>query len=152
MKSIKINWGVGITVLYLGFVAMILVLVSMSIGAKIDLVTEHYYEEELGFQAKIDKKQRAAALAEPLKWEVKTDGIDLVFPAHVPEADLTGEIKLYCPSNDKNDRKFKISTQNHTQFIPVSHIPEGTYHLQIDWKNKEQTYWNEDVIVISHQK
>ena len=152
MKSIKINWGVGITVLYLGFVAMILLLVSMSIGEKIDLVTEHYYEEELGFQEKINKKQRAAALAEPVTWEVKTDGIDIAFPATIQDADITGEINLYCPSNDKNDRKFKISTHLHNQFIPVSQVPEGTYHLQIDWKNKEHTYWNEDVIVISHTK
>ncbi|SKB68856.1 FixH family protein [Dyadobacter psychrophilus] len=148
----KINWGVGITALYMGFVAMILVLVSMSIGQKIDLVTEHYYEEELGFQNKIDKKQRAAALAEPVKWQVTSEGISIVFPGNVKENDLAGAIHLYCPSNDKNDRKFKISTQNHTQIIPVTNIPEGSYHLQIDWKNKEQTYWNEDVIVISHTK
>lgn len=152
MKSMKINWGVGITAIYMGFVAMILVLVSMSIGQKIDLVTEHYYEEELGFQDKIDKKQRSAALTDPVKWEVKNEGISIVFPAHVNEKELTGQIKLYCPSNDKNDRKFRISTQNHTQFIPVTNIAEGSYHLQIDWKNKEQTYWNEDVIVISHTK
>ena len=147
----KINWGVGITALYLGFVAMILLLVSMSIGQKIDLVTEHYYEEEVGFQDKIDKKGRSAALTEPVKWEVTDKYISIVFPGNVQQADLTGEIKLYCPSNDKNDRKFKIAPHEHTQIIPVGNIPEGTYHLQIDWKNKEQTYWTEDVIVISHQ-
>ncbi|MCF2518598.1 FixH family protein [Dyadobacter sp. CY351] len=147
----KINWGVGITALYLGFVAMILLLVSMSIGQKIDLVTEHYYEEEVGFQDKIDKKERSAALTEPVKWEVTAKEISIVFPGNVQQADLTGEIKLYCPSNDKNDRKFKIAPREHTQIIPVGNIPEGTYHLQIDWKNKEQTYWTEDVIVISHQ-
>ncbi|MCF2487583.1 FixH family protein [Dyadobacter sp. CY347] len=147
----KINWGVGITALYLGFVAMILLLVSMSIGQKIDLVTEHYYEEEIGFQDKIDKKERSAALTDPVKWQVTTREISIVFPGSVQEADLTGEINLYCPSNDKNDRKFKISAQNHTQIIPVSNIPEGSYHLQIDWKNKDQAYWTEDVIVISHK-
>lgn len=147
----KINWGVGITALYLGFVAMILLLVSMSIGQKIDLVTEHYYEEEVGFQDKIDKKERSAALTKPVKWEVTAKEISIVFPGNVQQADLTGEIKLYCPSNDKNDRKFKIAPREHTQIIPVGNIPEGTYHLQIDWKNKEQTYWTEDVIVINHQ-
>ena len=147
----KINWGVGITALYLGFVAMILLLVSMSIGQKIDLVTEHYYEEEVGFQDKIDKKGRSAALTEPVKWEVTGKHLSIVFPGNVQQADLTGEIKLYCPSNDKNDRKFKIAPREHTQIIPVGNIPEGTYHLQIDWKNKEQTYWTEDVIVINHQ-
>ena len=148
----KINWGVGITVLYTGFVAMILVLVSMSIGQKIDLVTEHYYEEELVFQDKIDKKQRATALSEPVKWEVGEAGITVFYPKTTSKNEVSGQIRLYCPSNDKNDRNFTVSAPNNVQFIPTAKIPEGTYHLQIDWKSNDKTYWNEDVVLISHSK
>ena len=148
----KINWGIGITVLYTGFVAMILVLVSMSIGQKIDLATEHYYEEELGFQEKIDKKERSKALANPLKWTVGETGITINYPTDTDHETLTGEIKLYCPADKQRDRQFAILSENQTQFIPTTHIPEGNYRLQIDWKNKNQTYWNEDIIQIHHQK
>jgi hypothetical protein len=148
----KINWGIGITVLYTGFVAMILVLVSMSIGQKIDLATEHYYEEELGFQDKIDKKERAKALTDPITWEVSKQGITIFYPKEMETKTISGTINLYCPSNNRNDRKFAIVSKEKNQFVPTASIPSGTYHLQIDWKNSDQTYWNEDVIYISHTK
>src|SRR4051812_22656910 len=128
----KINWGAGIAMLYTGFVAMILLLVGMSLSQKIDLVTEHYYEEELGFQEKIDKTKRSAALAEPIKWEVTDAGITIIYP---DKKQVTGKINLYCPSNDKNDRHFLISSKNDRQFIKSTDIPAGTYKLQIDWKS-----------------
>lgn len=59
MKTLKLNWGAGIAVLYMGFVAMIVLLVVMSMRQKIDLVTDEYYAEELLFQGKIDKIKRA---------------------------------------------------------------------------------------------
>jgi len=142
----KINWGVGITILYTGFVAMILVLVGMSASQKIDLVTNDYYGEELQFQDKINKIKRANELAEPLTWQVSDSGLLIRYPKMPAENRLTGKVKLYCPSNEKNDRLFDVDLRNYEQFIPASKIPEGRYHLQIDWKSGNQTYWNEDVI------
>ncbi|WP_221393851.1 FixH family protein [Dyadobacter sp. NIV53] len=146
----KFNWGTGIATLYLGFVAMILVLVGMSINQKIDLVTDHYYEEELQFQDKINKISRAASLAEPLAWEVNASGVIIHFPKVLPGNAITGKVRLYCPSNEKNDRTFHLDSKNNVQLIATSKIPGSRYHLQIDWKSGEQTYWNEDVIRISH--
>ena len=148
----KLNYGTGIVVLYTGFVAMILVLVGMSVTQKIDLVTDHYYEEELQFQDRIDKIKRSKALSDPMNWIVNEQGITIKYPDNTEGKPLLGTIKLYCPSEEKNDRTFKIAPVSNEQFIPSSNIPEGNYHLQIDWQRGDQTYWNEDVIVISHSK
>ncbi|WAC14075.1 FixH family protein [Dyadobacter pollutisoli] len=147
MKTIKINWGAGIAAVYIGFVAMILVLVGMSAGQKIDLVTDHYYEEELKFQGKIDKIKRADLLPQPLSWEVTNNGLSIHFPKIMNDKSISGKINLYCPSNDKNDRSFAIASTNNEQFIPFSNIPQGRYKVQFDWKSGETTYWNEGVIV-----
>lgn len=145
----KFNWGAGITALYLGFVAMILLLVTMSVNQKIDLVTDHYYDEETKFQEKLNKTNRATALAEPLQWTANEEGLTIVYPKNATDPELKGTIKLYCPSNDKNDRSFEIASLNNQQFIPASKIPNARYRLQIDWKNGADTYWNEDVIVMN---
>ena len=142
----KFNWGAGITTLYLSFVAGILVLVGMSASQKIDMVTDHYYEEETKFQEKLNKTNRAKALAEPLLWQVTEEGLKIQYPENA--GNVTGTINLYCPSNEKNDRSFAIVNRDNQQFIPSSKIPNGRYRLQIDWKNETNTYWNEDVIVI----
>jgi hypothetical protein len=48
------NFGVKITALYLGFVALILTLVFMSFGQKVELVSKDYYAQEIAFQDKIN--------------------------------------------------------------------------------------------------
>jgi len=145
----KINWGAGIAILYTGFVVMILMLVGMSASQKIDLVTDQYYAEELKFQDKINKTKRAKALTNPLKWEVNRNGITINYPESLPDQNLSGKIKLYCPSDDRKDISFPVKSLENTQLIPVDQIPDGRYYMQIDWKNGEETYWNEDLIVIN---
>ncbi|WP_254411511.1 FixH family protein [Dyadobacter diqingensis] len=145
----KLNWGAGIAILYTGFVAMILVLVGMSASQKIDLVTDQYYAEELRFQDKINKTERAKKLAEPLRWEVNENGIAIHYPKIFPAKNISGNVKLYCPSDNKKDLVFSVRTEDHTQLIASSQIPDGRYYLQIDWKNGTETYWDEDLIVIN---
>ena len=145
----KLNWGAGIAILYSGFVVMILVLVGMSTNQKIDLVTDNYYAEELRFQDKINKTERAKALKDPLKWEVDEKGILIHYPNSFLEKNISGKVNLYCPSDDSKDLSFQVNSTNNIQLIPSSSIPDGRYYLQIDWKNGEETYWNEDLIVIN---
>ena len=148
MKTLRLNWGAGIAILYLGFVAMIVVLVVMSMRQKIDLVTDEYYAEELLFQGKIDKIKRAQALPEPLKWEVTDDAILIQYPGNFAENTLSGTVKLYCAADNKRDRSFPVNPENHMQVIPLSKIPEGRFSLQIDWKQGQDLYWDEGVIVV----
>lgn len=145
----KMNWGTGIATMYIGFVAMILLLVVMSTNQKIDLATDRYYDEELKFQDKINKTERAEALPKPLSWKVTPEGLLIQYPEFPADRNITGKILLYCPSNNKNDRSFPVAVQNGQQFIAATNIPQGRYRLQIDWKNGSQTFWNEGVVVIS---
>jgi hypothetical protein len=145
----KVNWGAGIAILYMGFVVMILLLVGMSASQKIDLVTDEYYEEELRFQDKINKTNHAKALTDPLAWEVTEQGIHINYPESFRENNLTGTIKLYCPSDNTKDRTFPIKSADHSQLIAASDLHSGRYYLQIDWQNGKETYWNEGVVVIN---
>ncbi|OJV12419.1 MAG: hypothetical protein BGO21_06650 [Dyadobacter sp. 50-39] len=148
----KLNWKALIAAVYVSFVSMILLLVGMSAGQKIDLVTDHYYEEELKFQGKIDKAQRAAELPEPLSWQITESGLLVHYPAGFRDGDISGEIRLYCPSDDRNDRQFAIRSNNNGQTVALSQIPAGRYKIQVDWKNGDKTYWNEGVVVIGPKK
>lgn len=147
----KINWKALIVAVYVSFISMILLLVGMSVGQKIDLVTDHYYEEELKFQGKIDKMQRSAALAKPLSWQITESGLHVHYPVNFADSSITGQISMYCPSDNRNDRHFKISTKNNAQIVALSQIPAGRYKIQIDWKSGSETYWNEGVVVIDQK-
>ncbi|PWJ59255.1 FixH protein [Dyadobacter jejuensis] len=149
MKTIKINWGAGIAGLYLGFVAMIVLLVVMSTRQKIDLVTDQYYSQELKFQSKLDKIKAASALANPVSWEITPNDIAIHYPTDLDESRLSGTIHFYCPSDDTKDRRFDIKPSNHQQTIPIAMVPQGRYKIEIDWKHGKSAYWNEGALVIA---
>lgn len=144
----KINWGAGIAVLYVGFVAMILFLVGMSSGQKIDMVTDHYYEEELKFQDKINKIVRTQELTGGITWDVAEKGLEIHYPKAFTGSVITGQILLYCPSDNRKDRKFAIAPVNGSQVLPYAKIPAGRYKIQIDWEAGHEAYWNEGVVLI----
>ncbi len=146
----KMNWKALIAAVYVSFISMILLLVGMSAGQKIDLVTDHYYEEELKFQGKIDKAARASALAEPLSWTITDHDLQIHYPATLADSAISGLIRMYCPSDDRNDRQFAIEAKDHGQSVALSQIPAGRYKIQVDWKGNNETFWNEGVVVIAH--
>ena len=58
----KINWGTGIVLAFIGFISFILFFVvrmSMDNKANHDLVTENYYKAELGYQNEIDAENNS---------------------------------------------------------------------------------------------
>jgi hypothetical protein len=146
----KFNWGIGIAMLYTGFVIGILTLVVMSSRQKVDLVAENYYEEELIFQRKIDKIERTKALTEPLLWGVNQEGVQLQFPENMNGRKITGKVKFYCPSDNRKDKEFAINpAADLSQLIPATQLASGRYKLQVEWQADSTTYWNEGAIVIN---
>jgi hypothetical protein len=144
----KWNWGYGIATLYMGFVAMMVSLVFMSMGKKVDLVTDNYYDEEVRFEEKMAKIKRASSLPTPVSWQVTDRAIEVIFPSDLQSAPQ-GEVRLYCPSNSEKDRSFTIqSLKNSIFLIPRTALPKGHFQLQIEWKSAGNTYLNEGVIAI----
>ena len=52
------NWFHYIIITLIAFVGMLTYFAVRSVNTPLDLVTEKYYEEELKFQDKIDKKKK----------------------------------------------------------------------------------------------
>lgn len=145
----KWNWGYGIATLYIGFVLMMVSLVVMSMGRKVDLVTDKYYDEEVKFDSKLAKMKRSNALTESVSWLVNDEGIVIQFPTDLQGAP-TGQVQLYCPANSDQDRSFAIqSLDNNTLTIPRQSLEKGRYQLQIDWSMGGVEFWNQGVIAIN---
>lgn len=131
---------------------MILTLVGMSASQKIDLATDKYYDEELKFQEKIDKTKRALSLSRPLSWELQGDQIRIHFPENFSDNSISGKLKLYCPSNNQNDRTFDLRATEQKQLISLKNVPGGRYILQFDWQADAETYWNEGMLTFEQTK
>lgn len=142
---ITMNWGKRILFLYLGFVALIVVLVTMSMRQKTDLVSKDYYAQELAYQDKLDKMNRTQKLAEPVKWDIQQDKLQLQFPSGM-QFPVSGTVTLFCASDAGKDRNISFNTQEQTCNIALSGIASGRYTLQVDWQAGGETYYQEGVV------
>jgi hypothetical protein len=143
------NWGIRITVLYLGFVALIMSLVFLSMNQKMDLETNEYYEKELHYQDRINTIDRTQALEEPLSWEIDQQTLALQFPSLMRGKTTSGSIYFLRPSDAALDKTFKLPADTALgRNIPLESLRKGVYKLQIDWEADGEQYYNEGTIRI----
>jgi hypothetical protein len=146
----RISWGIKITVLYLGFVALILTLVSMAMRQNVDLVSKDYYEQELKFQDKINKTNRSQALREPLTWEVKQGSLLLKFPEQFKGQKISGSIYFFRPSDASMDKTIPLSTDTALSVnISIDKLNRGLYKMQVNWEVNKEEYYNEGIIKVN---
>ena len=146
----KINWGTGIVIAFILFIAFIMYFViNMNLNKKYDhdLVTEDYYQEELLHQNVIDKVDNAKELKENVSWKKTDDGILISFPKDLDYKKITGKVFLYRPSNKKLDSEISISLSDYYLIIPKTSLLAGRWNLNVDWKYDGKSYLYKESIV-----
>ncbi|MDF2438686.1 MAG: hypothetical protein K0Q95_3062 [Bacteroidota bacterium] len=146
----KISWGYKITILYVGFVGLIVCMVSMAMRQKVDLVSKDYYEQELNFQDKINKTNRSNELSEPLRWELKQDALQLKFPAQFKAQKIAASVYFFRPSDSSMDKTIPLSADSSlVRNISTEKMQRGLYKIQINWNVGKEEYYNEGIIQIN---
>ncbi|QBA63227.1 FixH family protein [Muriicola soli] len=139
----KINWGTGIVLSFIGFIAFILFFVvrmSMDDRANHDLVTEEYYKKELSFQKEIDAMEKAKNRPYQVKL-IRTDsGMIIQFPEDMTPSKIKGKVSLYRPSNKHLDIDFPISLSNTHLLIPDKRLLDGRWDIDVNWDYEGETY------------
>lgn len=144
------GWGTKIACLYLGFITLIITMVSLTMREKIELETPDYYEQELKFQDKIDKIDRTRKLNSSLQWSINTRQLTLKFPKELKGQRIGGTIHFICPSDAKSDKNFNISTDTTlNRIVSLNGIKNRVYKIQVDWKAGNAEYYNEGVITVN---
>jgi hypothetical protein len=146
----RINWGIKILALYLGFVGLILTLVSMAMRQNVDLVSKDYYEQELKFQQKINKINHSKSLKEPLSWELKQGLLVLKFPEQFKGQTISGNIYFFRPSDAAMDKTITLPKDTSTVLtITTKQLNKGLYKMQINWQADTTEYYNEGIIQVN---
>lgn len=143
------NFGKKITILYLSFVALIVTMVVMCFGQKVELVSEDYYAQELQFQNKITAVNNEKALGGSIHHFVNGKTITLTLDSNLAGANIEGTITFFRPSDSSKDLKVKMNFNNGEQVIDNNALVHGTYKLQMNWVSDHKSYFKEEVIFIN---
>jgi hypothetical protein len=139
----KINWGTGIVLAFVGFISFIMYfIITMNVDKRFEheLVTEDYYAEELAYQNDIDKLNNAKTLLENISYKKSDKGLVLKFPEALNFEHITGKVFLYRPSNKQLDFETTISLSNPYLLIPDKRLVDGRWNIKIDWQYKGNYY------------
>jgi nitrogen fixation protein FixH len=139
----KINWGTGIVITIIAFMAFIMYFViTMSTDKAFthDLVTEQYYQEELHYQDEIDAGQNLANLEEKLIVKKTLEGLKIEFPNSFFPKEIKGKVFLYRPSNKQLDFEIPISISNTYLLVPEKRLLDGRWNIKISWSHKNTSY------------
>lgn len=145
----KINWGTGIVLAFIGFIAFILYfVVQMASDSKTnhELVTEDYYKKELEYQQEIDAQNNAKDNAWELDVRKVPGGLQLSFPEKIAPSTITGTVSLYRPSNEHLDFDLPISLSNSHLLIPDKRLLGGRWDISVSWMHEGQKYLHKDKI------
>ena len=139
----KINWGTGIVITIIAFMAFILYFViAMSTDEAFshDLVVEDYYQQELKFQDEIDASQNFANLREEIIIDKTKEGLKIKFPNQFDSEKVKGKVFLYRPSNKQLDFEIPISISNTYLLVPEKSLLDGRWNIKISWNYKNTDY------------
>ena len=141
----KFNWGHGITIFILLFMAFILTLVYKMHYRNADLVNDDFYEESLV----LNDKKKSISNYKKLDFElilIQTEkGIEIVFPENY-KIDK-GDIHFYRAEDKALDKKYQLILNNQSKHIlPYTDFIVGGYEVYIKWKKDEISYLFESEI------
>ncbi len=139
----KLNWGTGIVVAFIGFIVFILyfiIIMSVDDNYNHDLVTEDYYAEELTYQKDINKLKNAKNLLQNITYKKTEEGLTIMFPSNIDFKKISGKVFLYRPSNKQLDYESTISLSNPLLLIPDSRLLDGRWNIKIDWQYNGKSY------------
>jgi len=94
------NWGIKITILYIGFVILISSLVFISATNKSELVAKDYYAQELKYQDRIDALNNEKHLQISIEHEIRPNAIILTYSQSETNKTFSGEILFFRPAQN----------------------------------------------------
>lgn len=140
------SWGIRITLLYLGFVTIILIMVFTSYGHKTELESKDYYARELKFQDQINATENSNRLVEPITYKMMDRSVQIVLPKEILSGSLSGEIMFLRPSDSSKDKLIPLAVDEQgVQTIDPGFV-KGVYKMQLSVSSNGKSYYKEAVI------
>ncbi|MCP1996595.1 FixH family protein [Flavobacterium sp. HSC-61S13] len=139
----KFNWGTGIViaiVLFMAFILQYVIKVQTNSAYDNELVTENYYQEEIKVDGVYDREVNSNKVNQAVQLIQVADGLQIVFSDEFDYKDITGTIFLYRPSNQKLDFEIPISLSSSNLLIPNKDLVDGRWNITVDWEHKNKGY------------
>lgn len=164
----KFNWGWGIAIVYGSFVLTFIAVLVYSTTQKVDLVNEDYYKSELNYQKRIEAINRTKLISDGIIIDFKDNSMLIQLP-FLPEQIKNSTLKLYRPSNSKQDKEYDLNpllvlhnnslsnAENNDNLTPQLskykidniNVGKGFWKAQLEWEVNGNKYYKEESMMLN---
>ena len=150
--SLKIQnpWPTALVIFFIFFISYIVGFVVFACRQKMDLVRPDYYDQEIRYQAQIDRVRRSSPVLVQATVDYNSSAglVAVRLPGSV-STDLSGKVSFYRPSDAKLDRNVPLQLDlSGSQTVSVRAFPAGFWKVRVEWKTDGQEYFFEKSMVI----
>ena len=116
-----------------------------------DLISPNYYEDEVRYQAQIDRmkltQQQAAGAS--VSYDAATKHIKLSLGSDKSGSKASGQILLYRPSALNQDRQLKLNLNTQgEQIVDGASLLPGLWRVRVSWAVDQKQYFIDQQIVV----
>jgi hypothetical protein len=116
-----------------------------------DLISPNYYEDEVRYQAQIDRMKLTQQQAPQafVSFEAATKHITLSLGPARSGARIAGRILLYRPSALKQDRQLDLNVNSQgEQIVDGAELEPGLWRVRVSWTVDDQQYFMEQPMIV----
>ena len=139
----KFNWGHGVVLALASFITFIVLMILIFPHGQqnAEVVSDHYYEDELAYQDVINSKNNADHLIAKPSFNQTIHGITVTFPENIKPNDGKANFLLFRTNDANLDVKKDVElSANHSFTIPAKILAVGSYTLKVKWKTDKKSY------------
>lgn len=138
------NFGKWIVVSFVLFATFMAVLVTVCVRQDVSLVSKSYYDEEIKYQDQIERERNTQSLEKKPTIELRGNDLILAWNQDIPVTRAT--VSLFCPSNAKMDRTFKLAEGNNSEILELDDLNKGMYRVKLRWTMNNKEFYQEEII------
>lgn len=139
-KRVTFNWGTGVVIFLLIFLAALITFVVFAFLQDVNMVHRDYYEKGVDHTATMEKEQRSAAYSSLIRVEAAADSIIIIFPAEIASTIQKGEVLFFRPSDHNKDTSYPLGLNGPTMKISRENLIPGRYIVKLTWTSAGLEY------------
>lgn len=88
-------------------------------------------------------------MSDTVRYALKAGQLDIVFQKDFSGKTITGDLLLYCPSDEDRDVKEALSVLDNLVSVPEQSLKRMEYQIQLSWQVDANTYYLEKKLFIN---
>ncbi len=144
----KFNWGTGILLALVLFLAASAAFIIFAINQDVNLVHKDYYEKGVDYSEQMKVISRSEPFAVKVETQFAETGLQIRLDSLLATEIDSGKIVLYRPSGKDFDLEFQLE-KNKTDFqVAAENLIAGRYILKVSWFSEGLKYEVDKQVVV----